>query len=241
MVYKIGICDDSEADREALRRLVQQWGECRSHTVQIREFSSAESFLFRYAEERDFDLLLLDIEMGAMDGVSLARKLRRDNESVQILFITGYDDYLSQGYEVSAVHYLMKPVPQEALFAALDRGARALGKQERAVILSVDGEQTRVPVSEIEYVESFSHWVEIVTARGRFQVKQTIRQTEQELGSGFVRCHRSYLAGLRHIARLSKTEVILDSGKALPLSRSAAAQTHRAFISYYTGDADESI
>ena len=64
---------------------------------------------------------------------------------------------------------------------------------------------------------------------------------EKMLGEGFVRCHRSYLVGLKHIARLSKTEVILDNGKTLPLSRSAAAPVHKAFISYYTGDKDEIV
>ena len=68
-----------------------------------------------------------------------------------------------------------------------------------------------------------------------------ISEIEKLLGEGFVRCHRSYLVGLKHIARLSRTEVILDSGKALPLSRSAAAFVHKAFISYYTGEKDETV
>ena len=64
---------------------------------------------------------------------------------------------------------------------------------------------------------------------------------EKLLGDGFIRCHRSYLVGLKHIARLSKTEVVLDIGKSLPLSRSAASTVHKAFISYYTGEKDETV
>ena len=63
----------------------------------------------------------------------------------------------------------------------------------------------------------------------------------QEYGEGFVRCHRSYLVNLAYISRLSKTEVILDGGERLPLSRGAARQVHRAFVLYYTGDNHEAF
>ena len=78
--------------------------------------------MFRYAEDKEWDILLLDIEMGAMDGVSLAKKIRQENETVQILFVTGFADYISEGYEVAALHYLMKPVKQEKLFAVFHEG-----------------------------------------------------------------------------------------------------------------------
>ena len=54
-------------------------------------------FLFRYEEDRRCDILILDVEMGSMDGVSLARMIRRENETIQILFLTGYSDYIAAG------------------------------------------------------------------------------------------------------------------------------------------------
>ena len=89
-------------------------------------------------------------------------------------------------------------------------------------------------MSHIQYVEAFSHSVAIVTESETIQVKMSISEMEKMLGEGFVRCHRSYLVGLKYIARLSKTEVILDNGGTLPLSRGAASQVHKAFVSYYT-------
>ena len=96
-------------------------------------------------------------------------------------------------------------------------------------------------MGQIEYAEAFSHAVAVTTEADTIQVKMPISEIEKLLGEGFVRCHRSYLVGLKHIARLAKTEVILDSGKALPLSRSAVATVHKAFISYYTGEKDETV
>ena len=131
MNYKIAICDDSGADRQYISALVTGWAESTGHTVQISAFASAESFLFHYAEKSDFDILLLDIEMGDMDGVAMAKQLRKENDTVQIIFITGYSDYISEGYEVAALHYLMKPVKDEKLFSVLDRAVEKLSKNEK--------------------------------------------------------------------------------------------------------------
>ena len=241
MAYRVAIVDDSAKDAEFVQGILNSWVNRRLIDIQTQVFTAAEAFLFRYAEDKAWDILLLDIEMGAMDGVSLAKKIRQDNESVQIVFITGFADYIAEGYEVAALHYLMKPVKQEKLFAVLDRAVAAIQKAERAVLLPVAGEMRRLPVGQVAYVEAFSHTVAVTTEADTVQVKMPISEIEKLLGEGFIRCHRSYLVGLKHIARLSKTEVILDSGKALPLSRSAAASVHKAFISYYTGEKDEIV
>lgn len=241
MKYKIAICDDSDADRQYVLNMVEHWAASAGHVVHTDTFPSAENFLFHYAEERDYDILLLDIEMGAMDGISLAKRIRQGNEAVQIVFVTGFADYISEGYEVAALHYLMKPVKEEKLCAVLDRAVAALQKTERVILLPVDGEMLRLPVGQIQYAEAFSHTVSIVTEAETIQIKMPISEVEKRLGEGFIRCHRSYLVGLKHLARLSKTEVILDSGKVLPLSRGAAPLVHKAFVSYYTGEKDETV
>ena len=241
MAYRVAIVDDSVKDAEFVQGILNSWAEQRQANIQAEVFPSAEAFLFRYAEDKDWNILLLDIEMGAMDGVSLAKKIRQENNSVQIVFITGFADYISEGYEVSALHYLMKPVKQDKLFAVLDRAVAAMQRTERVILLPVGGEMLRLPISQVQYVEAFSHTVAIGTGIDTIQIKMPISEVEKLLGDGFIRCHRSYLVGLKHIARLSKTEVILDNGKALPLSRSAAPLVHKVFISYYMGEKDETV
>ena len=234
MRYKIAVCDDDARQREYVQEIVDAWAKKNDHRTDVRQYAGTSPFLFDYAEEKDFDILLLDIEMPQINGIELARTVRKDNGSVQIVFITGFADYIFEGYEVSALHYLMKPVRQDKLFEVLDRAAANLQKTERVILLPVDGETLRLPVSHIQYVEAFSHSVAIVTESETIQVKMSISEMEKMLGEGFVRCHRSYLVGLKYIARLSKTEVILDNGGTLPLSSGAASQVHKAFVSYYT-------
>lgn len=133
MTYNIAICDDSAADREWIASLTQVWAEQTDAAVRLAEFTSAENFLFRAQDEDPFDILLLDIEMGAMDGVTLAKKIRQNNDTIQIVFITGYSDYIAEGYEVSALHYLMKPVKPEKLFSVLNRAVEKLRKNEKVL------------------------------------------------------------------------------------------------------------
>lgn len=240
-MLKIAIIDDQINDADYVKKIVDIWKNGRGYSASIHFFSSAEAFLFRYSEDKLWDILLLDIEMISMDGVSLAKKIRQDNESVQIVFITGFAEYISEGYEVSALHYLMKPVKKEKLFAVMDRAVLAMDKAERAILLPINGEMLRLSVSLVQYVEAFAHTVSIATSTETIQVKMPISEIEKMLGEYFVRCHRSYLVGLKYISRISKTEVILDNGKILPLSRNAAPIVHKAFVSYYTGDKDENI
>lgn len=239
MPYRIAIVDDSPEDSAFVQEILTDWAQEQQLALSVERFPSAESFLFRYAEDKGWDILLLDIEMGEMNGVTLAKTVRQENQAVQIVFITGFADFMGEGYEVSALHYLMKPVRADKLRAVLHRAVTALQATERAVLLPVDGETLRLPVGEIQYVEAFSHTVTVVTTQDSLHLRLSISETEELLGEGFIRCHRSYLVGLKHISRLSKTEVLLDSGASLPLSRGAARAVHQAFISYYTGGSDE--
>ena len=88
-VYKIAICDDTEIDRNFIKDIVTDWANKSGVKPDIHMFSSAEEFLFEYEDCKDYQILLLDIEMGQMDGVSLAKELRKTNDSAQIVFITG--------------------------------------------------------------------------------------------------------------------------------------------------------
>lgn len=229
MNYKLAICDDSEADRQYVLSMVRRWAAEAGHTVQIDAFSSAESFLFHYAGERDYDILLLDIEMGAMDGVSMAKQLRRDNDTVQIVFITGYCDYISEGYEVAALHYLMKPVKEEKLFSVLDRAAEKLAKNEKVLTIESGGEMVRVPIYQIRYADVFGNYVTI-HAQTDVTVKMPLGKLEKALDERFYRVGRSAVVNLTQISRVTKTEIRLSDGTVLPLPRGAYDGVNRAII-----------
>lgn len=229
MKYKVAICDDSDADRRYIMNMVRSWASAAGHEVQIDGFPSAESFLFRYAGESDYDILLLDIEMGAMDGVTMAKELRKSNDTVQIIFITGYSDYISEGYEVAALHYLMKPVNEEKLCLVLDRAAEKLAKNERVLNFEVSGEMVRVPIYQIRYADVLGNYV-TVHAQTDVTVKMTLGELEKQLDERFYRVGRSALVNLTQISRVTRSEIRLNDGTAIPLPRGAYEGVNRAII-----------
>ena len=231
MAYRVAIVDDSETDAQFVRDLLIDWSENRQLGIQAQTFSSAESFLFRYAEDKDWDILLLDIEMGSMDGVTMAKRVRRDNEAVQIVFITGYSDYISEGYEVAALHYLMKPVSREKLLTVLDRAIEKCRQQERCLILESAGELVRIPFYDIRYLDVRQNYV-TVHAKDDHTVKRTLGDFEKDLDNRFCRVGRSMIVNLSFIQRVTKTEVRLSDGPGLPLPRGAYEPLNRAIIQH---------
>lgn len=233
MNINIAICDDDITEVKYISAIVGKWAKMNYKTAAITAFDSAESFLFQYADDKSFDILLLDIQMKNMNGVELAKQIRLDNEMVQIVFITGFPDFMAEGYEVSSLHYLMKPVSEQKLFEVLDKACSKLNKTEKSLLLKADGETVCIPVGSILYLESFAHTVEITTGKGKIKAGLSISELETELGDGFVRCHRSYIVGLKYIKRITKTEVILDNGISIPLSRRLYNKMNQSFIRFF--------
>lgn len=229
MKYKIAICDDSDVDRQYVLNMVDRWAASSGHVVQTDTFPSAENFLIHYAEESDYDILLLDIEMRAMDGVTMAKKLRKNNDTVQIIFITGYSDYILEGYEVAALHYLMKPVKEEKLCSVLDRAAEKLSKNEKVLNFEIGGEMVRVPIYKIRYADVSGNYVTI-HARTDVTVKMTLGELGKQLDERFYRAGRSTIINLTQISRVTKMEVKLSDGTAIPLQRRAYDGINRAII-----------
>ena len=192
MKLNIAIIDDEAPFRKRIATAVDEWVEKSKISATVNEYSSAESFLFAYEEKKDYDLLLLDIEMDGINGVEMAKQIRREDETVQIIFITGYPDYMCQGYDLSALHYLIKPVFDEKLFEVLDRALKNIRKGGNRVIFTTDGGKKVVTLDAILYAESDSHNMHIVTTDGTFDVRMTISSLAKILGSEFISTHRSY-------------------------------------------------
>lgn len=227
--YKIAICDDLESDRDYLKDLLNKWANDYSHLLNVDTFSSAESFLFHYEEAKDYDILLLDIEMGLMDGVSMAKKIRQDNDTVQIIFITGYSDYIAEGYEVNALHYLMKPVKEEKIFSVLERAIEKISKNDVVLNMETANGIVRVPIYQIRFAEVFGNYVTI-HANDEVVVKMTLNEIEKLLDERFYRVGRSVIVNLNEVSRVTKTEIKLLDGTSIHLPRGAYDGVNRAII-----------
>ncbi len=229
MTYKVAICDDNEADLKYIGSLAVQWASSTNTQIYIDSFPSAEAFLFHYEEQKDYDILLLDIEMNKMDGVTLAKVVRKENEWVQIVFVTGYSDYIAEGYEVSALHYLVKPVQKEKLFEVLSRATTKLKKNEGILNLEMPDELVRLPLYEISYLEVRQNYVTI-HGKKDYTLKKPLKEFEAKLDDRFFRVGRSYMINLEYIEKITKKDVFLSEGSVIPLPRGSYEPLNRAII-----------
>lgn len=232
---RIAVCDDEQSQADLLQGHVAGWGRAQHEPVETAVFPSSEAFLFAWEEDTNWDALLLDIQMAGMDGMSLARRLREEGSALPIIFITGFADYMSEGFEVEALHYLLKPVNREKLFACLNRALRLSGPGPELILETLSGEALRLPQRELAAVEAVAHHTRLSLSDGSSaEVRSSFRALSGQLAPGeFVQCHRSYLVGLRHVRRLGREQIILDSGEAVPVSRRLFPQTNGAFVAFY--------
>jgi len=229
MRCRFAICDDDSEYTSYLEQLAARWASQAGAEAEMERFPSAEAFLFRYEERRDFDVLLLDIEMAGMDGVTLARTVRKTNDDIQIVFITGYTEYIAEGYEVSALHYLTKPVDEEKFFQVLTRAVSRLKRNEPVLTLDLPGETVRVPLGKIRWLEVSHNYVTLHADRD-YSVKRPLGELERELDSRFFRAGRSFVVNLAYIRRVTRTEAELTSGERIPLPRGQYDRLNRAII-----------
>ena len=199
--------------------------------TKIQEYASSEQFLFEQAYDRT-QILFLDIEMEKMDGIALAREIRKHNRQMQIIFVTGYMEYIQEGYDVEALHYLLKPVSQEKIDSVLDRAVERLKTADAVLLVESGGEVLRLPLKEIRFIESNRNY-NIIHADNDYEVRGTLSELEAKLDEAFVRVGRSYLVNLNYVRRIGKTELILNTGEKLPVPRGSYKKLNEAFIKYF--------
>ncbi|MBQ8515573.1 MAG: response regulator transcription factor [Ruminococcus sp.] len=232
MPIRIALCDDEPQQIMQMRRLLQEWNADKASEIEIRAYNSAEQFLFDY-EANPCDLLLLDIEMNGINGMELAKTLRTKGDMLPIVFITGFSEYMADGYDVEALHYLLKPVRKEKLFEVLERFS-ARGQIRTQVLLPCENGTMRISEDSILYCEAMGKQTHLFLSDGQKLICTCgISKLAKELSHDFIPCHRSYLIHLRFIRSISKTAVTMDNGQELPLSRRLYESVNRAFIVYY--------
>lgn len=225
----IAICDDEKVQTDYLKLLVKDWAAKSKIVVQVDLFSSAESFLFESEENQVFDIIILDIEMGEMNGVELAKKVREKDKLVQIIFITGYMEYISAGYDVEALNYLLKPVDEKKFVEVMNRASERLKMEEKKLVLHTKESTVKISQRQIRYVEVNRNYLTI-HAEDKYNLKMTLGEMEKKLDERFVRVSRSFLVNMQSIQKITKDTVYLKGNEQIPLSKKMYNTVNQKFI-----------
>ena len=232
-MIKIAICDDEANIRAYLSSLIG----AQSCPCEIVEYASAGDCL---ADTQKIDLLFLDIELApsSLDGMALARKIRERATVTQpvIIFVTGYERYVFDAFDVGAFQYLLKPVDEEKFAQVFSRAVAQIGtareKPGRVLTLQSANTSRTVPLDSIYYIESSNHKVELHLKNGEFACYAKIGDLELELQDQFFRIHKGYLVNLAYVAGYSKTEVTLTNGERLLLSKYKYQDFVKAYLHF---------
>lgn len=234
MNWRVALVDDEDTQLQLLKKMLKSYGYQQNIDFQFLTFESAEAFLFHFEEDKVFDLLILDIEMGEMNGMELARHLRMHNHDIRLLFVTGYTEYIGQGYEVSAMDYVLKPVDKNKFFQVLDRFKKMSPEKNTYVFVETVEGMSRLSLNDILYIEANKHQTILVTVEGVIETKESFSHFETAvLTNQFVKTHRSYVVNLAHVKRVGKQDVIMDDESTVPIARRKIKDVNQAFIDYY--------
>lgn len=234
MELSITILEDEEIFSKQLKQLLKKWGDENHIMMSIHHFFSGESFLkYNYNED---ELFFLDIDLKTMNGMDIAKQLRKDGFQGTIIFLTAFSEYVFEGYNVQALNYLLKPINYQKLKKCLQPIIK--DRESSFHIFRSKASTIKIPYNKILAFTSYRHYVDIITqipispeerCTKSYRQKIALKNLLQQLPSEFIRCHRTVIININKVMTLTNTEVILSDGSVFPVSESYLKNIQDAF------------
>ena len=233
-MIRVAIVEDENPAAAQLQQYLDRYAAESGETFEVVRFSDGDEILENYRAQ--YDIILMDVQMKYMDGMTAAEEIRRRDEEVVIIFITNMAQYAIRGYAVDALDYVLKPV---SYFAFSQRLERAIGRMKRRarrfLTIAIRGGAQKLDVERLLYVESQGHSLVFHTAGGVHTTTGTLREAEDKLGPlGFCRCNKGCLVNLEHVDAVRDGCAVVK-GSLLPISRGRKNEFLAALTDYVGG------
>ncbi len=234
-MLSIAICDDEIRIRQTLASKINEYLERARLDAAITTFSRGEELVDRVG---NFDVVLLDIEMKGMNGMQAAKALRKQGTVGEIIFVTSYSSYVYDAFGVDASNFLVKPVEEQKLYAAVNKALKRVLKDDSAQYLLVKkgGDIAKIHFSNILFCEIINHRLAIHTSSGAIEYYENIAAMEKKLGNSFFRSHRSYIVNLKNVVSFEKDRVSFTNGEHAFVSRRNAAELSKRLLEVIRND-----
>ena len=231
---RVAVVDDELVMTDQIASYLSRFSQENGIEMDAQLYEDPVAFLESY--EQDMDLVRLDVEMPRMDGITLAKEIRKIDTHVMLMFITNMAQYALNGYEVEAVDYVIKPIGYQDFAMKMKKVLRYLGREvDRQVLLQTVQGMQPVRIAELLYVEVFRHYLHYHTADAVYEARGSMKEAEQQLKQyHFARCSQSYLVNLAHVEAIRGNDVICQSQQ-LPISRNKKAEFIEQFTRYVGG------
>ncbi|MBA4701736.1 MAG: response regulator transcription factor [Ruminococcus sp.] len=236
-MLKIALCDDNPRAIKQYAELISQISKKHQINMEISCFDNGEILLFHYSDVlKETDIIYLDIMMGETDGMETARRLRECGCKAQIVFLTSYEDYVYEAFDVNAVQYLLKENTSAERFEEVFLKVVELAskKEEELFTFEFDGRTSVIPIHQISHFEIWQRIVTVYYDNGKSaKFYSSMTQLEDKLlGKDFVRAHRSFLVHLPYIVTFRQQSILLKTGQSIPIGVTHAQSLKKAFSEY---------
>lgn len=232
---KIAICDDDLLFGNQVKMELIKILERKQQMISISIFQAGGDLL----NAGFFDIIFLDIEMEGISGIETAEKLRLSGCSSRIVFLTSHKKYVFSAFDVSASHYLLKPLDLQQLEKVLLKIIAELSaEKEYCCTVKCGNEIHRIPFSEIKFVEVLGRKISLHTGGEVFTFNSRLDELEQSFPGCFFRCHKSYLINLTMVIKYDKETATLKSGERVPIARRKFAAFGTAFLAFLRKEGD---
>jgi DNA-binding LytR/AlgR family response regulator len=234
MNITISILEDQPTEAEHLKSILNKWSLQTNCELTISEYFSGEDFF----EENDitsyqtFSVFFLDIQLKKMNGLDVAKKLRKEGYQGAIIFLTAFREYVFCGYEVHAMNYLLKPVKEEPLFLCLDEIAKNLSSS--SYLYRYKQDIISIPYKDILSFSSSLHYIDILTVSEHFCQYATLNNVLEYLPQEFIRIHKSCIVNMAHIYKISGSTIVLSNHMTAQIGRSYTKSVIASFTAYST-------
>ncbi len=236
MKYNIAIVEDEKAARAALEEQIAEFAKRNKNAeFEVTHYPNAVDFLNKPFDK--FDLIFLDIEMPEINGIEAAKKIRKKNEDIMIVFVTNMAQYALESYEVHAYDFILKPVNYDSFSIKFERCVNALAHKlmKKEIVLVYGTAKRKVDVGDITFIESSNHNVIVHFIGGEFRMRSTLASFEKQLrGCHFVYCNACYLVNLKWVKEL-KGDIIIVGDSELRISHLKKPSFLSEFAKYIGG------
>ena len=218
MNIKITIIEDKPEERDRLLEALSNWEQRKNVTLEIAYYCSGENY-FASNESDESHLYILDIQLRQLDGIQIAQKMRARGYKGIILFLSAFQEYVFQGYDVHALHYLLKPVAQKQLDKCLNDVHLQLSTEYFS--FRNGNEKLQLPYNDIICFSSRDHFVDITTTTKEvYSIRQTLKNILPFLPHHFIQCHRCYIINMRYITNIEKElTIVLSNSTTVTIGR----------------------